>query len=71
MRIMKLKANGDNGAVLLRSGTLQINNALADEYCVVVDAKGIDGNGDPLAFRVTLTRNEVTVLKNAAERGKL
>lgn len=59
MRIVKVNANGEVGADLLKASHLRVNRSMMDEYTVVLDAAGLDDNGDPIAFRVILTRGEL------------
>lgn len=68
MRIVKLKDNGDVGETLLSVSNIRSKPELGDSYLTVVDAEGLDEKGDPLAFRLILTRNELRAISQGVSR---
>lgn len=66
MRIVKLKANGDVGAVLLGCSNIRSRPTFSDEYVIAFDAEGLDEKGDAIAYRLALSRNELRAISEGA-----
>lgn len=64
------RQDGDSGTIVLGCSVLAPLAELSDKYVVAVDAVGLDHKGDPLTFRLLMSRNEVRALTRFDERTK-
>lgn len=67
MRILKVKQNGDVGAVIVNASHFVVKPALSDEFCVCFEAQGYDNKMDRLDIRIVMTRNELRTLNQFAD----
>jgi len=71
MRIIRLDRHSDQkGKALMSASTFIVRRELCDEYTVTFEAQGLDAKGDPLTYRLTMTRNELRTLNRFADLAK-
>ena len=66
MIISKLKPNGHVETIALGASHIIVRSDLCDSWAVVFEANGLDAKGNPLTYRLAMSRNELHTLQQFA-----